>query len=152
MHPIIDSSWSANWIWSLPLIAVTVMFHSFGLGLLNQQVSLVLNDNKKPRLPHGVSVLMVGGISICAAILHGLEGGMWAGAYVLLGALPNTKSAMMYSLNAITSYGHEDLHLELHWQLMGSLEALNGWILFGLTTAFMFTVIQKVWSYREQSN
>jgi hypothetical protein len=30
---------------------------------------------------------------------------------------------------------------------MGSLEALNGWILFGLTTAFMFTVIQKVWPH-----
>jgi len=29
---------------------------------------------------------------------------------------------------------------------MGSLEALNGWILFGLTAAFLFAVIQKVWS------
>lgn len=33
---------------------------------------------------------------------------------------------------------------------MGSLEALNGWILFGLTTAFLFTVIQKVWPYINQ--
>jgi hypothetical protein len=31
------------------------------------------------------------------------------------------------------------------WQLMGPLEALNGMLLFGLTTAFMFAVIQKVW-------
>jgi hypothetical protein len=29
--------------------------------------------------------------------------------------------------------------------MMGALEALNGWILFGLTTAFLFTVVQKVW-------
>jgi hypothetical protein len=28
---------------------------------------------------------------------------------------------------------------------MGPLEALNGMLLFGLTTAFMFAVIQKVW-------
>jgi hypothetical protein len=26
-----------------------------------------------------------------------------------------------------------------------ALEALNGWILFGLTTAFLFTVIQLAW-------
>jgi hypothetical protein len=26
---------------------------------------------------------------------------------------------------------------------MGALEALNGWILFGLTTAFLFTVMQR---------
>jgi hypothetical protein len=29
--------------------------------------------------------------------------------------------------------------------MMGALEALNGMILFGLTTAFMFAMIQKVW-------
>jgi hypothetical protein len=29
--------------------------------------------------------------------------------------------------------------------MMGALEALNGWILFGLTTAFLFTVVQRAW-------
>jgi hypothetical protein len=29
--------------------------------------------------------------------------------------------------------------------MMGALEALDGWILFGLTTAFLFTVMQKAW-------
>jgi hypothetical protein len=29
---------------------------------------------------------------------------------------------------------------------MGALEALNGWILFGLTTAFLFAIVQKAWS------
>ena len=28
---------------------------------------------------------------------------------------------------------------------MGALEALNGMLLFGLTTAFLFAMIQKVW-------
>jgi hypothetical protein len=27
----------------------------------------------------------------------------------------------------------------------GALEALNGMLLFGLTTAFLFAMIQKVW-------
>jgi hypothetical protein len=31
------------------------------------------------------------------------------------------------------------------WQLLGALEALNGILLFGLTTAFMFAMIQQVW-------
>jgi hypothetical protein len=36
---------------------------------------------------------------------------------------------------------------------MGALEALNGWILFGLTTAFLFTVVQKAWlhNYAEKT-
>ena len=28
---------------------------------------------------------------------------------------------------------------------MGALEALNGMMLFGLTTAFLFAMIQQVW-------
>jgi hypothetical protein len=31
---------------------------------------------------------------------------------------------------------------------MGALEALNGMLLFALTTAFLFAMIQKVWSLR----
>ena len=44
---------------------------------------------------------------------------------------------MLYSLSAMTSYGHASLFLEDRWQLMGALEALNGALLFGLTTAFL---------------
>jgi hypothetical protein len=46
---------------------------------------------------------------------------------------------------ALEGYGHANLFLEEQWQLMGALEALNGMLLFGLTTAFLFAMIQKVW-------
>jgi hypothetical protein len=80
-----------------------------------------------------------------ATCLHGLEATVWAYAYWLLGALPDVRSSILYSLNAMTSYGHTNLVLQDYWHLMGALEALNGWLLFGLTTAFMFVVIQKIW-------
>ncbi len=78
-------------------------------------------------------------------ILHGFEGMIWAAAYRFLNALPDNRSAMLYSLSAVTTYGHEDLHLKAQWQLMGALEALNGTLLFGLTTAFLFAMIREVW-------
>ena len=77
---------------------------------------------------------------------HAVEAGIWGIAYRCLGALPDNRSAMLYSLNAITSYGHENLILESRWQLMGAIEALNGWLLFGLTTAFLYAMVQNVWS------
>jgi hypothetical protein len=52
---------------------------------------------------------------------------------------------MLYSLGAMTTYGHADINLEVSWQLMGPIEAINGLILFGLTTAFLLGVIQFVW-------
>jgi hypothetical protein len=74
---------------------------------------------------------------------------IWALAYRAVNALSDNSSAILYSLNAITSYGHENLDLAKHWQLMGALEALNGMLLFGLTTAFLFGIIQKVWQLRD---
>jgi hypothetical protein len=30
------------------------------------------------------------------------------------------------------------------------MEALNGWLLFGLTTAFLFGILARVWSLAER--
>ena len=51
---------------------------------------------------------------------------------------------MLYSLNAMTSYGHEPIQLKAEWQMMGALESLNGMLLLGFTTAFLFSMIQAV--------
>jgi hypothetical protein len=83
--------------------------------------------------------------ALLATALHGLEGAIWAFAYRLLGALPDFRSAMLYSLSAMTTYGHANLFLAAHWRLMGALEALNGMLVFGLTTAFLFAMIQRSW-------
>ena len=90
-------------------------------------------------------VIVIGATSLVATILHGTETAIWASAYRFLGALPDKRSAMLDSLSAMTAYGHANLFLEPHWQLMGALEALNGVLLFGLTTAFLFAMIQRVW-------
>jgi hypothetical protein len=87
----------------------------------------------------------MGLVILLVTILHGFEGMIWAGAYRFLDALPDGRSAMLYSLSAMTTYGHENLHLKAQWQLMGAFEALNGTLLFGLTTAFLFAVIREVW-------
>jgi hypothetical protein len=87
----------------------------------------------------------MGTTTLLATCPHGSEAAVWALAYRLLTALPANRSALLYSLRAITSYGHANLVLEPNWQLMGAIEALNGWLPFGLTTAFLFGMIDKVW-------
>ncbi|MFZ0582997.1 MAG: hypothetical protein WAN72_07565 [Candidatus Acidiferrales bacterium] len=137
--------WSANWAWGLPLTVFTVILHSYSLGLLNVQVTSRLRSRDQLLVPLPFASFIIGGTALSLTVLHGAEGVIWAAAYRLLGASIDNKSAMLYSLNALTSYGHEDLHLAPHWRMMGALEALNGWILFGLTTAFLFTVVQRLW-------
>jgi hypothetical protein len=120
--------------------------HVFGLGLLGQRTLRIAGYILDHRLPRAAFVVSVGATTLVATCLHGIEASIWAGAYWLLGALPDVRSSALYSLEAMTSYGHASLSLEPHWQLMGALEALNGWLLFGLTAAFLFAVVEKVWS------
>jgi hypothetical protein len=139
-------TWGLDWLWSLPLIVLTVLVHALGLGLIGKVITSILGNGRGFGQFSAVSVFAMGGAVLAIAILHGLEAFMWAETYRLLDALPSSKSAMLYSLNAMTSYGHENLHLDPRWEMMGALESLNGWILFGLTTAFLFTLMQKVWA------
>jgi hypothetical protein len=136
--------WDANWAWSLPLIVLTVVIHVLGLAFIDQRVVRVLSGIVGRRRFIPLFAVVVGAAALLATVLHAAEAGIWAAAYRLLHALPDGKTAMLYSVEAMTTYGHAPVYLDPHWQLMGSLEALNGMLLFGLTTAFLFSMIQKV--------
>ena len=138
-------AWSGDWAWSLPLIVLNVVLHVLGLGFINANVLRIFSVVKNHRNFLTIFCVVMGVTVLLATMLHGLEATIWALAYSLLGAVPDSKSAMLYSLEAITTYGHNDLYLADHWRLMGALEALNGMLLFGLTTAFLYGLIQRVW-------
>jgi hypothetical protein len=138
--------WSADWAWGLPLIVLTVVLHVFGLGLIGKAALGSSGPLLHRRYPIAGFAAVVGSTALLATCLHAIEAGIWAAAYRLLGALPGQRSAMLYSLNALTSYGHASVSLKDEWELLGALEALNGWLLFGLSTAFLFGIIAKVWA------
>ena len=138
-------SWNGNWAWGLPLIVLTLILHIVGLGLINTRVLRTLAPHKNGRDFLFVFVTVMGIVALLATVLLGLEATIWATAYWSLGAVPDGRIALLYSLNAMTAYGHVDISLAPHWQLMGALEALNGMLLFGLTTAFLYGHLQRVW-------
>jgi hypothetical protein len=146
MDSRIVPAWGADWAWGLLLILITLIFHARGLQLIGEEIKSKRSDQGRLGKLWSLPTFIIGATALSVTILHGIEGSVWAVAYRLLGALPDVKSAMLYSLNAMTSYGHANLYLEPRWEMLGALEALNGWILFGLTTAFLFNVIQKSWS------
>ena len=145
MEPSELAAWRGNWVWGLPLIVLNAVVHVLGLGIINERVVQTLEgmmDRRHYTTRFAVAMSLT---ILLATCLHAFEAALWATAFVLLGALPDTKSAMLYSLSALTSYGHANIFLAPHWRMMGALESLNGMLLFGLTTAFLFSMIQRVW-------
>jgi hypothetical protein len=59
-----------------------------------------------------------------------------------LGALGSPEAAILYSVDSMATRGASGVALQPHWQMMGALEAADGMLLFGISTAFIFTVMQ----------
>ena len=134
--------WGSNWLWGLPLLVTTVVVHVAMFMIITRALIPEIIPSKRSLLDFIVSVAV---LALFAATLHSLEALAWAFLYVKTGALPDISVAMLYSLSAITSYGHAEVFLGREWRLLGSIEAVNGLILFGLTTAFFFAAIQNAW-------
>jgi len=46
----------------------------------------------------------------------------------------------------MSTRGASGLVLERHWRIMGALEATDGMLLFGISTAYIFAMMQAYWS------
>jgi hypothetical protein len=150
---VLADSWSNNWLWGFPLIVLNVLVHCFGLIDVFERIVLPLSGAISGKSAQMAFACLMAATVLAIAALHAFEAAVWAFAYIALNALPDWRSAILYSLSAMTSYGHANLYLDKHWQLMGALEALNGMILFGLTTAGLFSVLQNYapWGMRRST-
>jgi hypothetical protein len=140
--------WANNWLWGLPLLVATVVVHVTAFMIMTKALVPEIAPSARKMVDFNVSVAV---LALFAAILHSLEAFAWAFLYVYVGALPDLSRAILYSLGAITSYGHAPDFLAPDWQLLGAIEAVNGLILFGLTTAFFFAAIQNAWPGRSRT-
>lgn len=134
-----------NWTWGLSLIALTIIIHATGIAFLAFAVRRIrtrMQGEGTRWRALTILIAVIGAVGLLLAVLHGIEAGIWATAYWWLGALPLPQEAMLYSVDSITTRGASGLILERGWRMMGALEAADGMLLFGISTAFIFAVMQ----------
>jgi len=139
-----------NWTWGLSLIALTITLHAAGVALmafvtLGIRVRLESANRLGPRQVFAIVIGLIGSVGLLLAALHGIEAVLWAAAYWWLGALNSAAEALLYSVDSMSTRGASGLILERHWRMMGALEATDGMLLFGISTAYIFTVMQDYW-------
>ena len=134
-----------SWLWSLPLLLITVLIHVSGLLVLRDEVIGLLKRFGGRRPPSVVVGFVIGTTVLFITLLHAIEAALWGLLYLGVGALPNVRVSMLYSLSAMTTYGHANIYLADYWQMLGAIEALNGVVLFGLTTAALFSIIEQTY-------
>ena len=89
-----------------------------------------------------VAIMMT--VSLVTAAAHLIQITVWAAVFLICGELANFHQAFYCSAQNYTALGYGDIHLSERWQLLGPLEAVNGLLLFGLSTAIMFSVLSNL--------
>ena len=89
--------------------------------------------------------LMLVMVSTAATLMvaHTLEIFVWALAYALVGAAPSDSDLLYFAFVNYTTLGYGDVVPAAEWQLIGPITAMNGVLLFGLSTAVLFEVLRK---------
>ena len=133
------------------IVSATVVIHLIGLDLL--QAILRLHLERFTRWIHLDRKVIPLGIVLGLFVVHGVEIWLYALVYWAAGALTDLEHALYFSISAYSSLGETGAILPLNWRIVGVLEAINGMLLIGWSTAFLFQILRHLmWEEDEGPN
>jgi len=127
---------------STVLVSATAVIHLLGLDGLQSLIGLHL-ERFATRLPVDRLIIPLG-IVLGLFALHGLEIWTYALAYWLLHLLPSLEASLYFSTSAYSTLGETGAILSPAWRVVGVLEGINGMLLIGWSTAFLFHILEHL--------
>jgi len=134
---------------ALPMVAgsiaalCTILIHAVALGITVRFFRL---ERSLGRV--GSAVWMNLGIFVLAIsfalVAHLIEIALWAGLFLLCGEFKSYGLAYYHSAVNYTTLGYGDLIMTPSWRLLGPLEAADGALMFGVSTAMIFAIAQRL--------
>jgi len=128
------------------LIAITVVIHAAGTTAWVRYLGRKYTG--KSIIGRRRATLVLVNTALIVFALHAIEIVIWAGAYQILmpvNELGSFEEAVYFSFVTFTTLGYGDITLSEGWRLLSGIEALNGILLVGWTTAMIFAVVQNIW-------
>lgn len=133
----------ANLAFATGMVSITVVVHFVGLLLLMWMLRSRGHRFRTHESTVGQGAAIVFVVLGLVAI-HTIEIWLYAVAYMVLGALQDFEAALYFSTTSFTTIGYGDVVLEKRWRLLGAVEGANGLLLFGWSTAFLFSVTARM--------
>lgn len=92
-------------------------------------------------------ILVLSAVMLLLLLGNCLQMALWAGLFVLLGEFDSLVSALYFSGVTFATLGYGDLVLSQPWRLLSALEAANGILMFGVSTAVMTAAVSDVFKH-----
>ena len=124
-------------------VICTIVIHAVPLGAT---INLVRHEKKLGRvgIDSWIDIGIVVRVILYALAAHLIEIALWAALFLICGEFTDFATAYYHSAVNYTSLGYGDLIMSPSWKLLGPLETANGMLLFGVSTAMVFAVIQHL--------
>jgi len=125
------------------VVAATVLLHLAGLATL---LAILRRHRHVP--DHMLAAMLNAAAILFGAFglfgLHSLEIWAWAGVYWWLGVFPDLEHALYFSTSTYVTIGYGDVVLPPGSRILGAIEGANGIILIGWSTAFFFSIVDRL--------
>jgi Ion channel len=126
------------------MVVITVLMHGAGIASLARVLRF---DPSSVEAHHHFSTrhaLTILAIVLALFTLHGIEIWLYAGLYLVLGAVIDFETALYFSTITYAGIGFDDADMAKSWRLVSAIEGVNGIILLGWSTAFFVTVVARL--------
>ena len=128
---------------SAVVVLCTIVIHALALS---GTVNFFRREKQHGRVgvSFGTDVLIVALAILVAFLAHLLEIALWAWLFILCKEFQDFGTAYYHSAVNYTTLGYGDVIMTPAWRLLGPLEAANGALMFGVSTAMIFAVTQRL--------
>jgi hypothetical protein len=131
------------------ILGICLIIHIIGMVFAGDQLVRRRQKIEQKAGPLLVCVLL----SVVFAfimLLHMTEACVWAAYYYWRGFFETYETALYFSLKSYSTVGYGDVLLPQNWRLLGTIEGISGALLCGLSTAFLFAVVNALFQFRIQ--
>jgi hypothetical protein len=127
----------------LGAVVCTIVVHA---ATMAATINLFRHEQKLGRAGAGALIdLTIVALAISFAfVAHLIEIALWAVLLMFCGEFEGFAIAYYHSAVNYSTLGYGDLLLTPSWRLLGPLEATNGALMFGVSAAMVFAVMQRL--------
>jgi hypothetical protein len=124
-------------------VICTIFIHSLALGAT---VNFFRRETRLGRagMRYLIDLTIVVLVMSFAFVAHLFEIAVWALLFMICGEFKDFGAAYYHSAVNYSTLGYGDVIMSPTWKLLGPLEAADGSLMFGVSTAMIFAVILRL--------
>jgi len=91
-----------------------------------------------------IDILLLSVVMLLTLVGNCVQMVIWAALFMTLGEFDSYAPALYHSAVNFTTLGYGDIVMSERWRLLGPIEAANGILMFGVSTALMTAAVTDV--------